>query len=110
MADYNASGAGTSAANQDYTENGTQESKPKYQGDADSTYWLAYGSVLGGWVISTDPGAATTISSTGPHAYYIYSAADTPPLTGWQVGGTGSAPAPTLSLTPRAMLPAMGVG
>ena len=110
MSNYSASGAGTSAVNQNYAENGTQDGKPRYQGGTDNTYWIACGSVLGGWVISTDPGAATTLSSTAPHAYYIYSAADTPPLSGWQVGGAGSAPAPTLGLTGCAKLPLSGAG
>ena len=110
MADYIATGAGTSAVDQDYGEGGMQDSKPKYQGDADNSYWIAYGSVLGGWVISTDPAAATAISSTGPHAYYIHSATVTPPSTGWLVGGAGTAPVPVVSAAIRATLPLTGAG
>ena len=111
MADYTASGAGTSAVNQDYSANGTKGGKTAYQGDADSTYWIAYNTTFAGWVISTSPEAL--LAHNGPHAYSHNDDGDTPPLTGWDVGGQGSSPAPTLSSgggSAASTLPVTGAG
>ena len=79
-------GAGTSSANDAYTEGGTNNDRPTYinsTGDGD----VFFGGV--GWQIKDDAGF-TIYSNT--------STAIAPPKTGWTVG-TGSSPAPTLEYT-----------
>jgi len=81
-------GAGTAEANGTFFENGTNEGRPLYLlGAAEVFYSASFG-----WFIG---------SRTGGYWYQAPSSQGslTPPSTGWQVGGTGVAPAPTVSYT-----------
>ena len=95
MADYTSSGAGTASANQHYTANGTKGGKTAYQGDTTDTIWIAYNTALAGWTIGGNPDSGLPVS--GPHMYTHDDDTAAPPLTGWATGGSGSAPAPTLT-------------
>jgi hypothetical protein len=89
MANYTVSGAGTSAANAVYVENGTLSGKPKYE-KSGSLLIIGWNSGDQVWFIGPSdnyPG----------HYYENYGTGATPPLTGWSVSG-GAAPAPTLSV------------
>lgn len=92
---FTASGAGTAAVNQTYTENGTNGGKTAYQGDTDDTFWIYWNSneAINSWELGTEK--ASQVNPQGVTHYFIYDEGDTPPLTGWSVGNNGAAPAPT---------------
>lgn len=95
MADYVVTNAGSATFNDTYTENGAFNGKPCYEGDANGN-WLYYAKPnppgAMGWVL--DPVKDNRMRGD-PHlsvyAYWIESAAGTPPEQTYNVG-TGDAP------------------
>jgi len=92
MADYVVTNAGTSAFNDTYTENGTYNDKPCYQGDTNSM-WLYYGLKFPGahyWVLDSEK---KSVSSAIEWDYYdaTMGSGDTP-TEGTYTHGTGSEP------------------
>ena len=90
--DYEVSGAGTSAVNGVYVENGTNDGKPKYEfNNNGTTYYLCYDESYGGnWLVGTSYGVPQSY-------YYIPSTSDSPPSDGWRENN-GLRPAPTVSV------------
>ena len=93
MTDMIVSGAGTTAVNGTYVENGTMNGKPKYTFGDYFIYWSI------GYVYTNPPdeGGWTLVDNNGT----FYATPDntaTPDLGTWQVGFyTGAAPAPTVT-------------
>lgn len=100
---FAASGAGTPAVNQNYTQqSGTENGRPFYQGVTDSTFYVYFNNIYGAWEIGTALGNQS--NPDGPPGtftyYFIYSGAGTPPLTGWSTSGNvGTEPAPVFGAT-----------
>ena len=93
---YLVSGAGTSAVNGTYVENGTNEGKPRYEyTNGGTTYYLAFTTLLGPdyWVITSEN---EDLEDSGDSEYYISSNSDTPPSSGWQ-DNNGATPEPTVT-------------
>lgn len=84
MPSYVVAGAGTSACDGTYDENGTYASQPAYQ-DPVSTYWIAWNPGFSKWMICANPGSTV---------FYL-----NPTITGdpWATVVAGSSPAPTVS-------------
>ena len=94
------SGAGTAAINQDYYRNGVAPAE--YGPQSGNPFYTPVGFVAGDYCIGRHTnGAWYILRLVGGVLEAIYSAnangQDYPPQTGWQVSGTGAAPAPTLS-------------
>ena len=86
--DYVVTNAGTAAANGDYYENGTYNTKPAYEKDGGGA-WIFFAQIVSPyWQI--DSAKATQV---GTGAWYYTIAADATPPTGTWSTGDGDAPA-----------------
>lgn len=98
MANMIVSGAGTTAVNGTYVENGTMNGKPKY---TFGSYIIYY---AGDYTyVPSDPPdrAGWTIYGDGSGWYVTPDDTATPDLATWQVGLlSGAAPAPTVTAAP----------
>ena len=92
MTDMIVSGAGTTAVNGTYVENGTVNGKPKYTFGNYYIYWS------NGYVASNPPDEGGWTLANGGNWYVSPDNTATPDLATWQVGFyTGAAPAPTIT-------------
>jgi hypothetical protein len=91
MADYTVSGAGSTAYNGDYTANGTQGDKTRYV-HGNGLYAIGWESGEPWWAIYE------ITYGISQDRYNNYGSGPTPPLTGWNVGFSGTSPEPTLSV------------
>jgi hypothetical protein len=78
-ADYTFSGSGDPNANGDYFENGTRNSRPKYDHETDPNYELSWDPSGPSWVITQTPGSTAdyfeetfTDSATPTLGFYDY--------------------------------------
>jgi len=86
---YNVVGAGTSAVNGNYLEEGLEASKPYYYS---GTYYIYWNATYTCWCISAALGDDDLTSQ-----YVKFEDVPTPPSTGW-IASAGSNPAPTVNL------------
>ena len=95
MADMIVAGAGTTAVNGTYVENGTENGKPKYTFGSYTIIYAGDSTVVG----SDPPSMGGWLLLGGEVTYYVSpDRTATPDLATWQVGLYGSTtPAPTVT-------------
>ena len=95
MADMIVSGAGTTAVNGTYVENGTYENYPRYtKSDGKQILWMATRYMIGDASMYMD----ADYGPQGTRYYDSYAVGYTPDtVTTWFVSLHGSAPAPTVT-------------
>ena len=95
MADMIVAGAGTTAVNGTYVENGTYQYHPRYtKSDGKQILWMSTRYMLGDANMYMDP----DYGPQGTRYYDSYSAGDTPDtVTTWLVALHGSPPVPTVT-------------
>jgi hypothetical protein len=87
---YRVSGAGSTALNGDYVENGVWNDKPKYIKTGSPNFYMYWEEGSGFWGIGQDFGDFPW--------YYSREYTSTPPLSGYYIQEPGESPEPTLEL------------
>ena len=85
--DYIVSGAGTSAVNGTYYENGTYRDKPAYEKEGGGA-WIFWNNMAGSWAMYSNKNV--------DNMWYYIGGGDTPPTGTWNKSA-GASPAPTVS-------------